>query len=179
MRSVLPSFLFFPFNLCLYLSPRLIATCSSFYKRFVNQVFLYSCHITRITVRITRWVPLVEQVLITLLEHPSLSFCLFRLAIPMFDLLWFTFLITPLVSLIYGFWLPLWYLRFTASVYPFGIFKLFLLKTKLVHIDTNIACVIALWWPISCFIHNIAITLKNWHKLRVNGILRTPLFVLL
>ena len=25
-------------------------------------------------------------------------------------------------SLIYGFWLPLWYLRFTASDYPFGIF---------------------------------------------------------
>jgi hypothetical protein len=29
---------------------------------------------------------------------------------------------------IYGFWLPIWYLRFTASDYPFGIFKLFLLK---------------------------------------------------
>ena len=28
-------------------------------------------------------------------------------------------------SSIYGFWLPLWYLRFTASDYPFGIFKLF------------------------------------------------------
>ena len=28
-------------------------------------------------------------------------------------------------SLIYGFWLPLWYLRFTAFDYPFGIFKLF------------------------------------------------------
>jgi hypothetical protein len=24
-------------------------------------------------------------------------------------------------SLIYGLWLPLWYLRFTASGYPFGI----------------------------------------------------------
>ena len=27
-------------------------------------------------------------------------------------------------SSIYGFWLPLWYLRFTDSDYPFGIFKL-------------------------------------------------------
>jgi hypothetical protein len=54
-------------------------------------------------------------------------------------------LITPLVSFghcvvcsssIYGFWLPLWYLlaivlsfflRYTDSDYPFGIFKLFLL----------------------------------------------------
>ena len=30
---------------------------------------------------------------------------------------------------IYGFWLPLWYLRFTASGYPFGIFKLVLWYT--------------------------------------------------
>ena len=28
---------------------------------------------------------------------------------------------------IYGFWLPLWYLRYTDSDYPFGIFKLFIL----------------------------------------------------
>ena len=31
-----------------------------------------------------------------------------------------------MVSLIYGFWLPLWYLWFTASDYLFGISKLFL-----------------------------------------------------
>jgi hypothetical protein len=29
-------------------------------------------------------------------------------------------------SSIYGFWLPLWYLRYTDSEYPFDIFKLFL-----------------------------------------------------
>ena len=44
----------------------------------------------------------------------------------------FTLLITSLVSLIYGFWSPLWYLWFTASDYPFGIFDLRLLITTLV-----------------------------------------------
>jgi hypothetical protein len=33
---------------------------------------------------------------------------------------------------IYGFWLPLWYLRFTASDYPFGILDLRLMVTPLV-----------------------------------------------
>ena len=46
-----------------------------------------------------------------------LSFC--KLYCLSFDL---QLLVTPLVSQIYGFWLPLWYLRFTASGYPFGIF---------------------------------------------------------
>jgi hypothetical protein len=41
-------------------------------------------------------------------------------------------LIIPLVSLIYGLWLPFWYLWFTASDYPFGIFDLRLLITPLV-----------------------------------------------
>jgi hypothetical protein len=35
-------------------------------------------------------------------------------------------------SEIYGFWLPLWYLRFTASDYHFGILDLRLLITTLV-----------------------------------------------
>jgi hypothetical protein len=35
-------------------------------------------------------------------------------------------------SSIYGFWLLLWYLRFTASGYPFGILDLRLLVTPLV-----------------------------------------------
>jgi hypothetical protein len=34
-------------------------------------------------------------------------------------------------SSIYGFWLPLWYLRFTASDYLFGILDLRLLITSL------------------------------------------------
>ena len=41
-------------------------------------------------------------------------------------------LYTSLVSKIYSFCLPLWYLRFTASVYPFGILDLQLLFTPLV-----------------------------------------------
>jgi len=35
-------------------------------------------------------------------------------------------------SSVYSFWLPLWYLRFTASDYPFGILDLQLLITTLV-----------------------------------------------
>ena len=35
-------------------------------------------------------------------------------------------------SSIYGFWLPLWYLRFTDSDYPFGILDLRILITPLV-----------------------------------------------
>ena len=74
------------------------------------------------------------------------SFCPFRLTIVLsvhfsvlfvwplccmyiFDL---RLLIIPLVSLIYGLWLPFWYLWFTASDYPFGIFDLRLLITPLV-----------------------------------------------
>jgi hypothetical protein len=50
----------------------------------------------------------------------------------MFDL---HFLIIPVVSWIYSFWLPIWYLRFTASDYPFGILDLRLLITPLVYSD--------------------------------------------
>ena len=46
-----------------------------------------------------------------------------------FDILDLRLLITPLISYIYGFWLPLWYLRFTASDYPFDILELRLLYT--------------------------------------------------
>jgi hypothetical protein len=49
-----------------------------------------------------------------------------------FGILDLRLLITPLVSWIYGFWFPLWYLRFTASDYPFGILDLRLLITPLV-----------------------------------------------
>jgi hypothetical protein len=38
----------------------------------------------------------------------------------------------PLVSYIYGAWFPLWYLRFTASGYPFGILDLRRLVSPLV-----------------------------------------------
>ena len=48
-------------------------------------------------------------------------FVLFLLAI--------VFIVCPSI---YGFWLPLWYLRFTASDYPFGILDLRLLITSLV-----------------------------------------------
>jgi hypothetical protein len=41
-----------------------------------------------------------------------------------FGILDLRILITPLVSYIYGFWLPHWYLRFTDSDYPFGILDL-------------------------------------------------------
>ena len=41
-------------------------------------------------------------------------------------------LITSLVSKIYRFWLPLWYLRFTNFDYLFGILDLQILITSLV-----------------------------------------------
>jgi hypothetical protein len=110
---------------------------------------------------ITIYALLVKQELLTLPEPPVLVgmvlsdfkfsvYCivdhcwvLFLLTIVMF-VLWFTasvytfgildlrLLFTPLVSLIYGFCLHLWYLWFTASVYTFGIFDLRLLFTPLV-----------------------------------------------
>ena len=49
-----------------------------------------------------------------------------------FGILDLRLLITTLVSLIYGFWLPLWYLRIMASDYPFGILDLRFLITPLV-----------------------------------------------
>jgi hypothetical protein len=49
-----------------------------------------------------------------------------------FGILDLRLLSTPLVSLIYGFWLPLWCLRFTASDYPFCILYLRLLITPFV-----------------------------------------------
>jgi hypothetical protein len=72
--------------------------------------------------------------------------------LPLYCLFFFDLrlLMTPLISfchcivcssLIYGFWWPLWYLfaivlsvlfRFTASDYPFGIFKLFLMLYPIV-----------------------------------------------
>ena len=41
-------------------------------------------------------------------------------------------------SSIYGFWLPLWYLRFTASGYLFGILDLRLLVTSLLILDLRL-----------------------------------------
>ena len=41
-------------------------------------------------------------------------------------------LVTPLVSLMYGFWSHLWYLRCTASGHTFGILDVRLLVTPLV-----------------------------------------------
>ena len=41
-----------------------------------------------------------------------------RFMVTPFSILDLRFLVTPLVSYIYGFWLPLWYLRFTIYGYP-------------------------------------------------------------
>ena len=77
-------------------------------------------------------------------------------------------LITPLVSFghcvvcsssIYGFWLPLWYLRFTDSDYPFGIFwplcclffYLQILITPLVSFGNCVVCsssIYRFWLPL-------------------------------
>ena len=64
----------------------------------------------------------------------SLVFCvLFCSRRSLFVLLsfffWSLYYMDP--SLIYDFWLPLWYLRFMTSDYPFGIFKLLLSSEKI------------------------------------------------
>ena len=58
---------------------------------------------------ITRWVPLVEQELPTLTEHLSYFFLLFCRSL--FVLCTFSFGHCVVCPLIYGFWLPLWYLQ--------------------------------------------------------------------
>ena len=74
----------------------------------------------------------MEQELLTLTEHLQLTFVFCSI---------FNFLCYVIVSLFvlffcvvcfYGFCIPLWYLRFTTSVYPFGILDLRLLYTPLV-----------------------------------------------
>ena len=62
----------------------------------------------------------------------SLFVILFFFVLAIVFFFYLLILITPLVSSIYGFWLPLWYLRFTDSDYPFGIFYLRILITPLV-----------------------------------------------
>jgi hypothetical protein len=81
----------------------------------------------------TRRVTLVAtrpfRLTIVLSVHFSVLFVWPLCCMYIFDL---RLLIIPLVSLIYGLWLPFWYLWFTASDYPFGIFDLRLLITPLV-----------------------------------------------
>jgi hypothetical protein len=110
--------------------------------------------ITGFVTRLTRRVSLVEQELLSLPEHLSsqpvfsrdhvtrslvlyvcfvnqcLSFFFWSLCCIFFFDIWI--LITPLVSLIYRFWLPLWYLWYTDSDYPFGIFDIQILITPLI-----------------------------------------------
>ena len=91
-----------------------------------SQSFPHSWIITGFVTRLTRQVPLVEQELLTLLEHLSLppvfsGVCVIRslvLCVCFVDrcLSFVLFLLTIVLSV----------LRFTDSDYPFGIFKLFL-----------------------------------------------------
>ena len=86
--------------------------------------------------------PPVEQKLPTLPEHLSspLVFSVVRVNRSLvlcvcfvdrcFSLFFWPLCVCP--SSIYGFWLPLWYLRYTDSDYPFGIFKLFLTSKLLI-----------------------------------------------
>ena len=93
--------------------------------------------------RVTQWVIHMEQKLLTLPEHPSspLVFNGVRIARSLVLCVWyfvdhclsFFFQALYCLSSIYGFWLPLWYLRSTASDYPFVILDLRLLITPLVY----------------------------------------------
>ena len=62
---------------------------------------------------------------------------------------------------IYGFWLPLWYLRFTDSDYPFGILDLRILITPLVSFDHCAICpspIYGFWLPLWYLRFTILIT---------------------
>jgi hypothetical protein len=99
----------------------------------------------------TQRLPLVDQELLTLPMHPSCPPPTFRADRVAWSLVFYvvlcrslfvllSFFLWPLHFLyffdlrflIYVFWLPLWYLRFTSSGYLFGILDLRLLVTSLV-----------------------------------------------
>ena len=88
----------------------------------------HSWQITVFVTRLTRWVPLVEQELLTLIEHLSslpdftgvsvalsLGFCLVLCRLV---LVFFVFIFCVVCPSIYGFWLPLWYLQTFHSLTP-------------------------------------------------------------
>jgi hypothetical protein len=90
------------------------------------------------------WLPLwyLLAIVLSVLLRFTDSDCPFGIFWPLCCLSFFDLriLITPLVSFdhcvvcpssIYGFWLPLWYLRFTDSDYPFVILDLRILITPL------------------------------------------------
>ena len=91
-----------------------------------HRSFLHSWTITGFVIRLTRWVPLVEQEQLTFLEHPS--------SVPVFSCTIFSFmcmLCRSLFVLLSCFAIVLSVLRFTdlISYYPnLGILKLFLRK---------------------------------------------------
>ena len=53
-------------------------------------------------------------------------------------------------SSIYGFWLPLWYLRYTDSDYPFGILGIRILITPLVYLIHVLWLPLWYLWSMSC-----------------------------
>ena len=74
--------------------------------RCTSWSFPHSWLITGFVTRLTRWVPLVEQELLTLRstrDHPR--------CMSLFVLFYFFWHFVVCSSSIYGFWLPLWYLQ--------------------------------------------------------------------
>ena len=109
--------------------------------RTVINIMLMS-HSVRPTVTVSRQVPLVEHERLTILEHEFtwclMGFVLLGLRFSVWRFVDYCLFLCHCIvcsSLIYGFWLPLWYLVaivlsvrlwFTASDYSFGVFKPFL-----------------------------------------------------
>jgi hypothetical protein len=97
--------------------------------------FPHSWLITGLVTRLTRWVPLVDQELLTPLEHPGSSRVLVEFSLldlcalcmlcrSLFVLLYVLFWpLCCLSFLIYGFWLHLWYLQ-TLLTYIIYLFLL-------------------------------------------------------
>jgi hypothetical protein len=116
----------------------------------VNYSFLYVCLLFAITFNNGTWtanpsgaiafIPICSVLRVAKFLVFCVMFCrplLVHLSVILWPLCCLSFfdillLITSLVSSIYGFWLPLWYLRYTASDYPFGVFDIRFLITSLV-----------------------------------------------
>ena len=137
-----------------------VPVLETLFSGLIAHTFPHSRRISWLVKRVTRQVPNVQQEQLTLPEHTSsppflvvrfvcfvhhcLSLCTFcfghcLVCLSLIYCFWlplwylrFTASDYPFDILDYGFWLPLWYLWFTASDYPFGILDLLLLITPLI-----------------------------------------------
>ena len=99
--------------------PRICSTCGKHFP-----FFPHSWHITGFVTRLTRWVSLVEQELLTLPEHMSSPLVFNGVRVTRSLVLCVCFVNRPFVLFLLAIVLFV-LLRYADSNYPFGIFKLF------------------------------------------------------